>query len=556
MKSLIKLTSLPQYKKNALRAKEIVGTLVKYGLVNWVKENDPEFIQDLFINDDGEKLAGLSQEICVRKAISDLGTTFIKLGQMLSTRPDLIGPDMANELTELQSETPPDSPEVVKDVIEKEFGKPLNELFIEFDETPLGSASIGQVHKAKLLTGETVIVKVQHAGIEDTVITDFEILAGLAQLAEKYDATLKSFQLKAIILDFKQSLLRELDFRRERRNLEKFAKYFAEDDTVHFPITYKDYSSKRVLTMEMLDGFSIANIERIKSENFCSKEIAEKGAKIFLNMIFRDSFYHSDPHPGNIWVLSDGRLGILDGGMVGQVDSNLREDLESILYAAVNGDADRVTEYIFRIGSTPVGVDRKQLRIEVGDFLGDIIDIPLHELDLGSTLNGLTDIIRKFQITLPSRVSLLLRVIVMLESTSRILDRDFSLAELLKPFLQKSAINKFSPDKLLGTLKKSYRDWQRLIDLLPNNLTEILLLVRDGKFDIHIEHRKLDNAINRLIYGILTASLFLGSCMVLSQQIPPVINGVSIIGSVGCICALILGFDLHFEIKSSSKIKK
>lgn len=550
---MIKLTSLPQYKKNALRAKEIVGTMVKYGLANWVKQNDPGFIQELFIGEDGEKLAGLSQEICIRKALTELGTTFIKLGQMLSTRPDLIGPELANELTELQSETTPDKPEVVRRVIEEEFDIPFADMFLEFDDQPLGSASIGQVHQAKLKNGETVIVKVQHPDIEDMVITDFDILLGLAELAEKYDPGLKVFQPKETIIEFKQSLLRELDFRRERRNMEKFTKNFSDNPGVHFPKTYEEFSSKKVLTMEMLKGFSIANVARISKSEIDPKEIATRGATVTLNMIFRDGFYHSDPHPGNIWILDDGRLGILDSGMVGRVDSSLKEDLETILLAAVNGDAKMVSEYIFRLGSVPVGVDRKKLRIEVGDFLNEVMDVPLQELDLGDTLNGLIAIIRKFHIILPARLALLLRVIIMLESTSRTLDRNFSLAELIKPFLKKAAIDSFSPEKLLNSLKRSYHDWQQLIDVLPNNLAEILLLIRDGNFDVHLEHRSLSRIINRLIHGILIASLFLGSCMVLSQQVPPIFRGLSVTGTLGCVWAILLGFRLHSDIKKSDK---
>ncbi|GAB4268907.1 MAG: AarF/ABC1/UbiB kinase family protein [Candidatus Rifleibacteriota bacterium] len=552
---MIKLTSLPQYKRNALRAKEIVSTLVKYGLANWVKENDPEFIKELFISDDGEKIAGLPVETCIKKALTELGATFIKIGQMLSTRPDLVGMDLARELSELQSEAPPDKPSVVKKTLEEEFNVPIDKLFLEFDDLPLGSASIGQVHRAVLHSGEVVIVKIQHDGIKELIETDFDIMSGLIDLAVKYEPGLKVFQPKAIISEFKQVILKELDFRRERRNLEKFAKNFADDETVHFPKTYNELSSKKVLTMEMLKGYSISNLERMKSDGFDLRELAVRGAKVTLKMIFRDGFYHSDPHPGNIWILEDGRLGILDAGMVGRVDDQLKEEIEIILLAAVNGDAERVTEYIFRLGSIPTGTDRQSLKIEISDFLADVIDVPLHELDIGATLSGVIAIIRKFNIVLPSKLSLLIRALIMLENTSRNLDRNFSLAELLKPFLTETTLSRYSPEKFFSSLKRSYRDWHRLLDMLPNNLTDILLLIRDGKLDVHLEHHDLGRIVNRLIYGILIASLFLGSCMVLSQQIQPVYKGVSIIGACGCIWALFLGYWLHSDIKQSETKK-
>ena len=223
----MKLGALAQFSKNAQRFGEIVGILVKYGLANWIKENDPQYVKDLLKSSKGEQISAMSPEVRLRMALTELGTTFIKLGQILSTRADLIGPDMAEELTKLQADVPPDDPEVVGQTVENELGRPLEELFAEFELEAMGSASIGQVHRAKLLSGETVVVKVQHSGIEPIVMNDLEILKALAELAERYDPDLRLFQPRATVADFSRNLIRELDFRRELRSMRQFKQNFA-----------------------------------------------------------------------------------------------------------------------------------------------------------------------------------------------------------------------------------------------------------------------------------------------------------------------------------------
>ncbi|HTP04145.1 MAG TPA: AarF/UbiB family protein, partial [Nitrospirota bacterium] len=250
----MKLAGLTRLDRNVHRAGDIIGVLIKYGLADWVKGLDVPWIQDRIRSADGQHIPDLKIEERVRLALTELGTTFIKLGQMLSTRPDLVGPDMAGELAHLQTDTPADPPAMVRATMEAEFGKPPNKLFAHFKEEHFASASIAQVHVARLHSGEHVVVKIQHAGIEDKIMRDLDILGGLAELAEKHSSQLRPYQPEAVVRQFRRTLLRELDFTFERRNLEEFAKNFAQDDTVHFPRAYAPFSTRRVLTMEKLDG--------------------------------------------------------------------------------------------------------------------------------------------------------------------------------------------------------------------------------------------------------------------------------------------------------------
>ena len=241
----MKLSELKRLESNVHRVQEIIGVLAKYGLADWVKGLNYQWIQDRIQSFDGQHIPDLKIEERVRLAFTELGTTFIKLGQMLSTQPDLVGPEVAAELALLQTAAPADPPHTVWAVIETEFGKPLSDLFVQFEDAPLASASIAQVHAARLPSGEQVVVKVQHAGIADKIMPDLDILAGLAELAEKHASRVRPYRPVAVVRQFRRTLLRELDFTAERRNIEEFAKYFSENDTVHFPLAYAQFSTPR-----------------------------------------------------------------------------------------------------------------------------------------------------------------------------------------------------------------------------------------------------------------------------------------------------------------------
>ncbi|MEN8243688.1 MAG: AarF/ABC1/UbiB kinase family protein [Thermodesulfobacteriota bacterium] len=540
----MKLSTLTQFSSNAPRFKEIVSTIARYGLANWIHENDPQFIRGLLKSSKGDPITDMSPEARLRLALTELGTTFIKLGQILSTRADLIGPSMAAELTKLQANVPPDHEETVRQTLENELGQPLEKLFAEFDPKAMGSASIGQVHRARLHDGQTVVVKVQHAGIEPKVISDLEILKALAEMAERYDPDLRLYQPRATIGEFSRNLMRELDFRRELRSLKQFQQNFGDDDWIHIPEPFPEFSSQRVLTMELLAGFSIAKAERMAEEKIETQEFVHRGANMYLEMIFRDRFFHADPHPGNIWVLPDGKLGLLDCGMTGRLDSEMREELEGILLAAVDNDPDRLTDHVLRIATVPPSVDRNALRRDIDDFLSEYVNVPIDDLDLSAALNSLTEILRNHHIILPAGISLLVRVMVMLEGTSRLLDRNFSLAELIQPYAVESIRRRYSPGKLLQRAKDTYRDWDRVLKILPRELFDLLTRMREGRLDVSIEHRRLEKVVKWMVHGILSAALFMGGSMILSRAIPPLIGGISVIGAGTSLLGLILGYRL------------
>lgn len=550
------LGSLPQITRNAKRFEQIVRVLAKYGLAGWLKESNPEFIQRLLTSAEGEKLTAVPRAERIRMALTELGATFVKLGQMLSTRADLVGVDLAGELSKLQSSAPADPPEVVRELIETELGQPVDELFAGFSDTPMASASIAQAHAATLKDGTEVVLKVQHEGVEQLVLDDLEILKVLAGLAEKYSAELRLYQPVATVAAFRRHLLRELDFDREEQNLQQFQENFAEDSTVRIPTPYPELSARRVLTMERLEGICVADRERLEAEGLDTRELARRGVNVFLEMIFRDRFYHADPHPGNILVLPGNVIGLLDCGMVGYLDQTIRKGFEGLIEGFLLNDAELITDNALYLGTPPRDLDREELQARLEVFMQDHLGRSLKDLDLAAALSSLTEIIRSQRITLKPGVALLIKVLVMLEGTGRQLNPDFHLAELLAPFYKRMTQRRLSPREVFRRMRRSYRDWDQFFKVLPRDLVELLRQARRGTLDVHLQHRRLDSVANRLAYAMLTAALFLGSTQLWAQQIPPLLWNTSVPGVAGTLLALWLGTRLLRSIHRSGGMGK
>ena len=554
--SSLSLTSIPQLARNINRVREIVTILGKYGLADWISRLDLHFARGLVKSSDGQGLSALTRETRIRLALIELGTTFIKFGQMLSTRPDLIGSSLASELTSLQASVPADSPAVVHATIRGELGHSIQELFAEFEDKALASASIGQVHRARLHSGQAVAVKVQHPGIEARIRVDLSILAVLADLAAQYLPETRQYQPRETVAEFQRMLLRELDFGREERHLQTFAANFAKDNSVHFPAVFSEFSTGRVLTMEFLGGIALSDAARLRAEGHSAEDLARGGAGIFMEMIFRDGFYHADPHPGNFVVMAGGTLGVFDCGMIGRLDEKLREAIEEILVGLVHGDAVTLCEVIVRIGSAPPDLDPGSLGADLTDFVSYYGRKPLDQIDLTSALSEVTDLVRRYRIVLPTPAALLIKVLIMLEGTSRLLNPHFSLIEVMRPFQKRLIWRRLSPERHLQRVRRFVQNWQHLGEVLPRNLISILEQVNKGSIEVHLEHQRLEPSVNRLVLGMLTSALFVGSTLLWSYRAPPLIADISVLGVIGCLASLGLGLRLLWAIRKSGHLEK
>ena len=518
----MKLSSIPQVVRNARRWTEIVRILSRYGLADWISRLNVDFIKDHLKDVDGQALARQSAEKRIRLALTELGPTFIKLGQLLSTRPDLVGPELADELRQLQTNVRADRPEYVRDVIETELGQPLDELFQEFDETPLASASIGQVHRARLLSGETVVVKVQHEKIHKKVQDDLEVLSGLATLAERIPE-FAHYRPSATVVEISRMIRRELDFGREERNLLQFAARFENDPTVRVPRPYTEYSTSRVLTMEMLTGHKFTEPEQLVADGYDLQQVARRGADLYLRMIFTDGFYHADPHPGNLLLLPGNVIGLLDFGLVGRIEERLREDIEQMLLAVGHEDVVLLTSIIKRVGAVPAEVEHDSLEAELADFIGIYTAQPLDQISLSAALKDLMRIIHNYSIELPAQMGLLIKAIITLEGTARLICPNFNMMEVIQPFQHQARLRRLSPQNQYRKFRRIYFELEKLAEVLPGRTMDILDQVQRGKFDIHLEHRRLGPSVNRLVVGMVASALFLSSALLLAHQVPPLL---------------------------------
>jgi ubiquinone biosynthesis protein len=539
----MKLTSIPQFARNLNRATEVVTILSKYGLADWIARLDMNLVKGIYRRTLGRSLTDMTTERRIRLAMIELGTTFIKLGQVLSTRPDIVGLPLATELSNLQANVPADPPEVVHETIKAELGRPVDELFAYFDDKALASASIGQVHAARLKDGTSVVVKVQHPRITERIRNDLEILTGLAEQAEKYLEEIRPYQPKAIVREFERTLTRELDFMRELRNLERFNKNFAGDPTVRIPKPYPELSTNRVLTMDRLEGLSIAEMAREGGDPGAA-EFARRGARVFMEMIFRHGFYHADPHPANILILSGGVIGLIDVGMVGQLTPTLKEDLEDLLLALGTSNPDQMVAVLTRLCQPSTIPDPGVFAADVTDFLGYYQGVPLDRIDISAALNEITEIIRQHHLLLPTGIALLIRVLVVLEGTSRLLHPDFKLSEVIEPFQKRMVAERFSPIRQGRKLRAAVRDWQMLISRLPSQMRDMIQKAQTGRIEVQLEHHHLQPSINRMVLGLITAAMILGSSILWAAKAPPTLFDISIVGVFGTFFSSIMGIRL------------
>ncbi len=589
----MKISTIPHLYRNVNRWGEILTVLSKYGLADWVSRFDVPLVKGILKNREGEALAHLSRETRIRLAIEELGPTFIKVGQILSTRPDQVGMSLAQELQKLQTGVACDKPETVRETIESELREPIKQLFVDFDPSPIASASIGQVHRARLAGGEDVAVKVQHDGIRRRMEVDLDILGGLAQLAEGLPE-LAAYRPQAMVAEFRRVIRRELDFNREARNLQQFARDFARSTRVRIPRFYPALSTSRVLTMEWLDGAKISELAAVRDagagqgevaiHEACAApdehaqtngqaddssfvirhssfrsvnlaQVARHGAEMYLDMVFRHGFYHGDPHPGNLVVLENGTIGLLDFGMVGRLDESLREDIEDMLLAIVTQDAQQLTSLVMRLGAVPPGLDEAALSVDLTEFVLHYANQPVDQFDLGGAVTEMVEIVQRYHIVLPSSLAMLIKVLVMLEGTARLLAPNFSLMEVLEPYQQTVWRRRMSPARQFRKARRIYSELEQLVEVLPRRLRDILQQIEAGRFDVHLDHRGLEPSVNRLVLGMMTSALFLGSSLMISQDVWSV-YGVSVPGTLGVLYSAFLGWRLLRAIGKSGRLDR
>ncbi|MGB0837913.1 MAG: ABC1 kinase family protein [Flavobacteriaceae bacterium] len=529
------------------RLNEIIGVLAKYGLVQGLNIDRVAWInKELKKHKKPYEFSTEPKNVRIRLALNELGTTFIKLGQTLSTREDLVGKDLAQELSKLQSNTTPDSEDYINQIVNQEH---LREELLDFDPKPIASASVGQVHNAQLEDSSEVVVKIRHQGVKERVMADLNILEKLVNAGMKVVPAFKTYNAKDLLFDFRKTLLNELNFKKELSNLERFGDYFEKNSKIHFPIAYRNISSEDILVMSKLDGISVGDPEVQKLSEDVRKKLALDGANMYLDMIFKYNFYHADPHPGNIFIMLDQSLGILDCGMVGRLDAKVKRLIESMIFGLLNEDITAIKEAILELGTIPEEVNRKDLDRDIEAFIEDFLQVSVKDFKLSECVDQGNQLIHKYKISLPSNVTMLLRVLVMLEGTSTLLYADFNIIELLKSYQPKMIWQQMKPSALKKSFRKKMMEWKEISDLLPEVAKNVLKAVNKKEMVVKLEHENLNEVAELVVLGIVTGSLIIGGSMMISSRIAPLIWDFSGLGLLLFLVGAFLMYRLYRKIR-------
>jgi ubiquinone biosynthesis protein len=565
MLSIRKIGVIGRTYRNLNRYRQILGVLIKYGFGDLIETlNIEQYIEiglQMISKKRREPVEKLSRAERVRMAFEELGPTYIKLGQILSTRPDLVQVDFIHELSKLQDEVPPFPFEDARRIVESELREPLENIFESFTQTPLASASIGQVHRARYLDGEDVAVKVQRPGIRRLIDIDLEIMLHLATLAERHIEELSFHQPVRIVEEFAKTLERELDYTIEATSMERVSRQFLHDATVYIPKVYRETTTSRVLTTELVQGIKVSKLDLLDQEGYDRKTITFRGAQICLRQIFNHGFFHADPHPGNIFVLPDNVICLLDFGMVGAIDRNTREDFVELVDSIVRKDETRAAQCLLKITSWDEEPDMRSFEKDVSEFIGEHLYKPLKEIELGKLLQQLLELSARHRLRIYPDIFLMMKALSTVEGVALLLDPDFDMLQHAEPFIKKVKLERFSPKRLENDVLTLTSQMFTFLKDFPKDLLEITRLIRQRKLSFSHELQGLDQMLsthdqisNRISFSILIAALIIGSALIVISKTPPLFYGISLIGIIGFLAAAIMGIWLLVAILKKGRL--
>lgn len=547
------------------RYRQILTVLLKYGAGELLDRFNVGHILKgglrIFSWGQKKQVEKLTRSERTRMAVEELGPTFVKLAQILSTRPDLIPVEYAQELSKLQDQVPSFPFQQAREIVEGELKASLEMKFSRFGEIPLAAASIGQVHRARLQSGEEVAVKVQRPGIRKMVEVDLEILYYLATLIEKNVEELGIQKPTKIVEEFSRILEKEIDYRLEAANMERFARQFQENKAIYVPKVYRDLSSDRILTMEYMDGLKVSEIPAGGSNGLDRKIIASRGADLILEQVFRHGFFHADPHPGNIFILPGNVICFLDFGMMGSVDRQARIDLAEILYGYAQQDESKLAQALLKIVEWDVEPNRRALEKDLAELMGLYLYQPLKKLRLDRISKELIELITRHKLRLPPDTFLMIKALAMIEGVGLMLDPDFEMSEKIAPFIKRLRVERMHPQHVLRGFLDSAGDLVQMAKEIPGEMADILKQIKQGKVKIGFEHRGLENftfhvdrSSNRIAISLIISSLIIGSSMILQTQIGPLLFGVPTLGVLGFSFAGVFGIALIISILRSGRL--
>lgn len=472
----------------------------------------------------------------LRRALEELGPTFVKLGQLLSLRADVLPREYMEELAHLQDRVPAQPFEVSRDIIERELGRPIEQAYAHIEPEPIASASLGQVYAAWLPTGEAVVVKVLRAGVEERVRLDVGILRDLARLAtERWGDSLPADPV-ALVEEFSRSIEREMDYRVEARHIQRFRRNFRHEPAIHIPAICPRLSTARVLTMERLSGVKVNDVEGISRLGVDRREVARSGARLFLTMVFVHHFFHGDPHPGNLLIEPDGRLGLLDYGMAASLSRETTEELVRVFLAVVRQDSRAAVRGMRRMGIVQPGTDLRALQHDLDEIVAAQYGRPLSELTLSEVVGDSLDMVRRHRMRLPAELLLLARALVLLDGLGRVLDPEFNPLEAAAPFARKLALRRFAAVKRPARAFEPLQEVAELVRTLPERADRILERAESGRLEVGVRlsgyegaMRRLERAANRLALALVSTGLAVAGALLWNGGDGPRVLGIPVV---------------------------
>ncbi|MEW6672426.1 MAG: AarF/ABC1/UbiB kinase family protein [Thermodesulfobacteriota bacterium] len=565
MLSIRKIGVIGRTYRHLNRYRQILAVLIKYGFEDLVDRlKIDQYIEvglQMISRKKGEREEKLTGAERIRMALEELGSTYIKLGQVLSTRPDLVPDRIIKELAKLQDDVPPFPFPEVQRIVEKELSLPLEELFESFEKSPFGSASIGQVHKARLKEGESVAIKVQRPGIKRIIEIDLEIMLHLATLMERHVEELAFHRPVKIVEEFARILEKETDYTIEAANMERFSRNFLGDPTLYIPRVYHGLTTARVLTMELVEGIKVSEVDRLDAAGLDRKIITQRGADLILKQVFDHGFFHADPHPGNIFVLPHNVICLLDFGMAGSVDRSTREDFVELIDSVVRQDENRAAQVLLKVTTWDVEPDLRLLEKEVAEFMGKHLYKSLKEIRIGRLIQHLFEMVSAHRLRIPPDLFLMMKALSTVEGVAVTLDPDFDMIARATPFIKKVKLARFYPDRIANDVIRIAAELFQFAQQFPRDVLEITRLIKQQKLTVKMEHEGLremlathDQISNRISFSIIIAALIVGSALIVISKTPPFIYGISFIGIIGFLAAAVMGVWLLVAILKKGRL--
>lgn len=515
MINLKQLSNIPRYSN-------IATALVKHGFVHVAEHLG---LSNLYTRMSHLTVATPEPEIALtlpqrlRSLLQDLGPTFIKLGQILATRRDLLPEEFVEEFAKLQDDVPPMGYDKVRLIFMEETGSDPLDLFAEFEEEPIAAASIGQVHRARLKEGQEVAIKVQRHGIASIINSDIDILYSIAQILHERDIVSPVYDLVGIVDEFAKSIRMELDYRREIQNLRTFTRNFQGDPTVTFPRVYPELSTSRILCMEFIRGTRSSQFRTVA----CNPEIvARNGAEAILKMTFRDGIFHGDPHPGNLFILDNDVICFMDFGVVGRLSPKMRDSISRLLFSLISRDYDILARELVTISEPLDEVNYDSLAMSLMEALDHYHGAPLRDIDLSGLFRSISRLLRRYRLKLPSNYALMLKSLASVEGLGKLLHPDFDITEYARPYVERMVIERWAPSRVAHDFELLAMDGSTFFRKTPMLFLRILNKLQRGNLSLEVGHKGSDVALqamervfNRVAFSLVISALLISSSVIM-----------------------------------------